>query len=968
MPPDHDVAGLGRREEKHHDHHYGSPPAAIPLTMASDTLSATRMMREHPTTAPSYLPESAHGLHHPPDNSHAPVGAPRSGSVPDVPSHGDDGSLMHLYESRLRRLREYENRVYSRYGGSGNISSSNGSPPIDRPTTEARQLSALDSNGNRLNLSNNLGGSPAGPAAEAAVRPVAGAVGRHDPPSVINLDGGYMNDGDETYDDSITVSTGFQSTLASPMALEDQAFIGDEAGKEERKEEAGTQAEVDSEKDDSELDETVKRGPTELSTDASPRQSADINRPQPPGDANPRTTKEASSHDDVQEIRDQRQSERELSGEGVSDTEGRLNRSKHSQESARDAVAHAGDVDVEVEVDDGGSNYDVEDGGDDNSSRSSTAGSFTAVNSDDHGPANDRDCPSHQGSAEMNRYTYMAAMDSKYQSYQSLVDPDQEDRSVEISLYTAQRPHMRAFHYAWLGFFVAFFNWFGITPLLSEVSHSLGLTRTQIWNSNTLAVAGSALTRVMAGPLNDIYGARMVMSVPLLISGIPAILSGLVIQGATSLYIIRFLVGVAGCTFVTCQFWTARMFTVEVAGTALSLVAGWGNLGGGVSQIVMGSILFPLFKVIYGGKGYGRSEHVYPEDGEIEYERSSDLAWRTILAIPGLMCCYVAIVVIRGADDTPKGNFRKRKKLGLMAEESPYEALKRGAANINTWVMFVQYSCCFGVELTMTSAAALYFQEEFGQSTASAAAIASVFGWMNLFARGLGGFASDMANATYGMRGRLWIQLFCLFAEGVFVCIFSVTHSLAGAIIVMALFSIFVQAAEGSSFGIVPYFDYSVTGSISGIVGAGGNIGAVVFSLVFRAESNRTAFFIMGCIVLASSFMSAFYCIPGHRSLFFGQDAEEVQERRRIHAGQVGNVPHVEFQNSESHVNRQGRLREDVLPAAAAAHAAVAAVSSLSNNIRRSSKPQESSEQDEGPPKNTVSKDKAASEAEEVPV
>ena len=124
----------------------------------------------------------------------------------------------------------------------------------------------------------------------------------------------------------------------------------------------------------------------------------------------------------------------------------------------------------------------------------------------------------------------------------------------------------------------------------------------------------------------------------------------------------------------------------------------------------------------------------------------------------------------------------------------------------------------------------------------------------------------------------------------------------------------------------------------------------------------------MGCMVLASSFMSAFYCIPGHRSLFFGQDAEEVQERRRIHAGQVGNVPHVEFQNNESHVNRQGRLREDVLPAATAAHAAVAAVSSLSNNIRRGSKPQESSEQDEGPPKNTVSKDTAASEAEEVPV
>ena len=104
------------------------------------------------------------------------------------------------------------------------------------------------------------------------------------------------------------------------------------------------------------------------------------------------------------------------------------------------------------------------------------------------------------------------------------------------------------------------------------------LTRKEVWTSNTLAVASSAITRVMAGPLNDIYGSRWVMSVSLLISAIPAIISGLVIRDKVGLYIIRFLVGVAGCTFVTCQFWTASMFTVEVAGTALSLVAGVSNM------------------------------------------------------------------------------------------------------------------------------------------------------------------------------------------------------------------------------------------------------------------------------------------------------------------------------------------------------------------------------------------------------
>jgi NNP family nitrate/nitrite transporter-like MFS transporter len=43
------------------------------------------------------------------------------------------------------------------------------------------------------------------------------------------------------------------------------------------------------------------------------------------------------------------------------------------------------------------------------------------------------------------------------------------------------------------------------------------------------------------------------------------------------------------------------MFTKEVVGTANALVGGWGNLGGGVTQLVMGAALFPLFKSFYGG-------------------------------------------------------------------------------------------------------------------------------------------------------------------------------------------------------------------------------------------------------------------------------------------------------------------------------------------------------------------------------
>ena len=175
----------------------------------------------------------------------------------------------------------------------------------------------------------------------------------------------------------------------------------------------------------------------------------------------------------------------------------------------------------------------------------------------------------------------------------------------------------------------------------------------------------------------------------------------------------------------------------------------------------------------------------------------------------------------------------------------------------------------------MNNAAALYFKDEFGQSTESAAAIASIFGWMNLFARGLGGFASDKLNARMGMRGRLLAQTVFLVAEGALVLVFANTGSLAGAIVVMVFFSIFVQAAEGSTYGIVPYVDPPSTGSISGIVGAGGNTGAVCFGLGFRQLSYKAAFMLMGSVILFSGLTTGFVCIKGYGSLFFGQDAPE---------------------------------------------------------------------------------------------
>lgn len=445
-----------------------------------------------------------------------------------------------------------------------------------------------------------------------------------------------------------------------------------------------------------------------------------------------------------------------------------------------------------------------------------------------------------------------AAEIKKYDTYYVNVDPDQDDKGTEIKLFSFKRPHMRAFHCSWMGFFTAFFIWFAIAPLLPEIAITLNLSKQQVWTSNICSVAGTVFMRFINGPMCDKYGARILMGVLLMAASIPCACTGLV-QSSAQLSILRFFVGLGGSTFVCCQFWTSRMFTKEVAGTANALVGGWGNLGGGVTQIVMGAALFPLFKT----------------------GMSAEAAWRTVCIVPACVGFCLGFLIMRISDDAPKGNYGEMKKNGTMPEISAAASFRSGAMNVNTWILFVQYACCFGVELTMNNAAASYFRTKFELQTESAAAIASIFGWMNLFARGVGGFVSDKMNSKMGMRGRLIWQGCLLIVEGVMVFIFANSNTLAVAIVIMVIFSSIVQSAEGSTYGIVPYVNPPVTGSIAGVVGAGGNLGAVGFGLGFRQLETLQAFYVMAGCIIGSGVLTVFICIKGHAGLFTGQDSAE---------------------------------------------------------------------------------------------
>jgi NNP family nitrate/nitrite transporter-like MFS transporter len=57
--------------------------------------------------------------------------------------------------------------------------------------------------------------------------------------------------------------------------------------------------------------------------------------------------------------------------------------------------------------------------------------------------------------------------------------------------------------------------------------------------------------------------------------------------------------------------------------------------------------------------------------------------------------------------------------------------------------------------------------------------------------------------------------------------------------------------ANGATYSIVPFINPKAVGSVAGIVGAGGNIGAMLIGFMFKSMSYTAAFFYLGTAVFA---------------------------------------------------------------------------------------------------------------------
>jgi len=402
-----------------------------------------------------------------------------------------------------------------------------------------------------------------------------------------------------------------------------------------------------------------------------------------------------------------------------------------------------------------------------------------------------------------------------------------------LNVLSLKGVQMKTFHITWLTFFFCFFAWFGIAPLMPLVKKQLGLTKNQLGNIQIASVSATIIARLLIGRWIDKWGPRLVYTWLLIVCAIPVMCIGLS-NSYQSFLLFRLAIGVIGASFVITQFHTSVMFAPSIKGTANATAGGFGNAGGGATNFFM-----PLIAAAMVGAGWVSTEN----------------SWRLAMVVPGVLLLIMAALYYNYTTDLPQGNFSENPQ----QQKTNKNTFLLAAKDYRTWILAIAYGACFGVEITVDNFAAIYFKDKYGASLVMAGIVASIFGWINLFARPLGGIVADKIGKKYGFDGKTMLLSILLLLEGAGIVWFAQAGQLSMAIVMMFFFGLSLKMANGATYSLVPFVNTEAVGSVAGIVGAGGNIGAMLIGFLFKYKAVKVsadiidyskAFSTLGYIVL----------------------------------------------------------------------------------------------------------------------
>ena len=430
-------------------------------------------------------------------------------------------------------------------------------------------------------------------------------------------------------------------------------------------------------------------------------------------------------------------------------------------------------------------------------------------------------------------------------------------------------------HLTWIAFFISFFVWFNHAPMLIAIKETMGLTSEQIKTLLILNVALTIPARIIIGMLVDKFGPKRTFSTLLALGSIPCFMFAMA-DSFERLALARFLLGFVGAGFVIGIRMMGEWFPAKQVGVAEGIYGGWGNFGSAAAAmslptialafggddgwryaVALTGVIALIYSVIYffsvsdtpKGSTYFKPKRI----GAMEVTSKGDLYFYILMSIP----MYATLALLTWKLSPAGVSLLAAETAGIIYAAIALlfvyniykifhinnEHLKEEIPEIHRYkfkqvaILDLAYMVTFGSELAVVSMLPLFFYDTFheshGVTAVMAGLLASGFAFMNLIARPGGGLISD----KYGRKKSLTIFLLGLITGYFIMSNIDSSWSLFLAVAVTMLCSFFVQAGEGAVFAMVPLIKRRMTGQIAGMVGAYGNVGAVLFLTVLSFVS-----------------------------------------------------------------------------------------------------------------------------------
>lgn len=480
--------------------------------------------------------------------------------------------------------------------------------------------------------------------------------------------------------------------------------------------------------------------------------------------------------------------------------------------------------------------------------------------------------------------------------------------SSKLNLLNFSNKSVMTLHLTWFSFFLTFVMWFSLPPLKPLIMKSMEMTPQQWAALLTLNVALTIPARIVVGSLVDKFGPRAIYSGLLFVSGI-VLIAFAFSSSFEQLALFRFLLGFVGAGFVIGIRLVGEWFPARQVGLAEGIYGGWGNFGAAAAGFTLPYLAIHVFggddgwryamtaaavlAMAYSFVFYafarntpkGSTYFKPKKSGGLEVSSKKDFWFYVIMNVP--MYLILAVLAWKMSPANLKllsqatTNILYVVLLGLFAFQFSQiyrvnkDMLKNGAAEHDKYefkqvaILSWAYLASFGSELAVVSVLPAFFMDTFkGLSVSQAAMLGGSFAFMNLVARPGGGWFSDKLGRRFSMT----IIFLGITLGYVLLSQINSNWPLIAAFGAVFACSLFVQAGCGSVFAVVPLIKRRMTGQISGLAGAYGNVGGLTFLTINTFVDIHTFFLVLSAAAALSLVFVQFLKEPKGHITEVGED------------------------------------------------------------------------------------------------